>query len=148
MNDSPAPFSISIPVRFSDVDMYRVAWHGRYVAWLEEARNRMVALAGFSIVDFLDRDYLFPIVEISIRYRRPARFGDTLRITPRYLPEPIARLSFEYEIHNEASGDLLATATTRQVILRGDELIVTKSAEIAGVLASLEAIQNPPPPKP
>jgi len=142
MKEEIPPFFVDQAVRFSDVDMYRVVWHGRYVAWLEEARNGLASLAGFSLVGALDRGYRFPIVELSLGYKRPAQLGDTVRVFPRYQPEPIARISFAYEIRKIDGGQLLASAVTRQMILRGDELLVTMPPDVREILSKLERVQS------
>jgi acyl-CoA thioester hydrolase len=135
------PFFVPIPVRFSEIDMYRIAWHGHYPAWLEEARNRLALAAGFSLERFLDEGLLFPLVDLSIRYRRPARLGDQLRVYPRYVPDRAARISFSYEIRLE-DGPLLASATTRQVVLRGEELLVTLPPPVRAIFDRLAEIQK------
>lgn len=136
-------FTYDIPIRFSEIDLYRIAWHGHYVAWLEEARNRLAKEASFSLADFFDRGYVFPVIELEVKYKRPLRLGDTVRIAPRYVPEAIARITFEYDLATP-EGTVIASARTRQVVLRNEELLLTFPADVKAVFERLVEIQQEP----
>ena len=85
----------AITVRFNEIDAYRVAWHGHYVAWMEIGRT---ALAGQFCLDadqLQSAGYLGPVVELSVKYLQPARFNDRITIRTRLLPSETATLVFE-----------------------------------------------------
>jgi len=142
------PFAVDIPVRFSEVDLYGVVWHGHFVAWLEEARNQLASSAGFSLVDELALGYRYPIVSLEVDYRRWAVLGDVVRVAPRYVPEPVASITFTYDVTRVADGERLARARSRQVALRGDELLVGLPDRIRDIFAALDRRQAEWPPEP
>lgn len=70
----------SITVRFNEVDSYRVAWHGHYVAWMEVGRNELAARFGLAADQLVEAGYLGPVVSLEMKYLRPARFNERLTV--------------------------------------------------------------------
>lgn len=85
----------SIKVRFNGVDAYRVAWHGHYVAWMEIGRSALAGRFGLDAFQLTELGYLGPVVNLEIKYLRPARFNDELTIRTRIIPSESATLVFE-----------------------------------------------------
>jgi len=70
----------TITVRFNEVDSYRVAWHGHYVAWMEVGRNELAARFGLAADQLAEAGYLGPVVTLELKYLRPARFNERLTV--------------------------------------------------------------------
>lgn len=85
----------NIKVRFNEVDAYRVAWHGHYVAWMEIGRSALAGRFGLDAFQLAELGYLGPVVNLEIKYLRPARFNDDLTIRTRIIPGESATLVFE-----------------------------------------------------
>jgi len=69
-----------ITVRFNEVDSYRIAWHGHYVAWMEVGRNELAARFGLAVDQLVAAGYLGPVVSLELKYLRPARFNEQLTV--------------------------------------------------------------------
>jgi len=69
-----------ITVRFNEVDPYRVAWHGHYVAWMEVGRNELASRFGLAVDQMTAAGYLVPVVTLELKYLRPARFNERLTV--------------------------------------------------------------------
>ncbi len=69
-----------ITVRFNEVDAYRVAWHGHYVAWMEIGRNALAGMFGLDAEQLEQLGYLGPVVSLEVKYLRPARFKDVITV--------------------------------------------------------------------
>jgi acyl-CoA thioester hydrolase len=87
-----------IRVRFNEVDAYRIAWHGHYVAWMEEARNDLASRFGIDAAQIQAAGYQAPVVSLELRYLRPARFGEALRVRTTLARTGTATLQFRCEI--------------------------------------------------
>lgn len=87
-----------ITVRFNEIDAYRVAWHGHYVAWMEIGRSALAGQFGLDAEQLLSAGYLGPVVELSVKYLQPARFNDRITIRTRLCPCETATLVFESQI--------------------------------------------------
>ena len=87
-------------IRFSEIDSMKVAWHGSYVLYLEDAREFWGAKYGLGYQDFMDNRYYAPIVEMDIRYKNPLFYGMKARIDIIYQPTISSKIVFDYEIYN------------------------------------------------
>jgi acyl-CoA thioester hydrolase len=109
------PSITSIRVRLEDTDATSVVHHGSYltyfaVAWVEYLREQ-----GLPISEVNKRLHL-PVVEVLVRYVKPARLDELLEVTSRIGECKRASFTFFYEIRNEA-GEMVATGYTRHVCL-------------------------------
>jgi acyl-CoA thioester hydrolase len=100
-----------IRVRFNEVDAYRIAWHGHYVAWMEEARNDLASRFGIDAAQIQAAGYQAPVVSLELKYLRPARFGEELRVRTTLVRSRTATLQFCCDIVG-ADGKTVATGRT------------------------------------
>jgi acyl-CoA thioester hydrolase len=106
--------SVEITVPFHDVDAMEVAWHGHYLKYLELARCALLDTFDYNYPQMKASGYAWPVVELKVRYLRPAAFGQRLQATAT-LAEWENRLKIDYELHDLATGERLTSATTIQV---------------------------------
>lgn len=102
----------SITVRFNEIDAYRVAWHGHYVAWMEIGRNALSGQFGLDAEQLYAAGYLGPVVDLQLKYLRPARFNDLITIRTRLRPSETATLVFESVIVAPDNRKLLTGLTS------------------------------------
>jgi acyl-CoA thioester hydrolase len=100
-----------IKVRFNEVDSYHVAWHGHYVAWIEVGRNDLAGRFGLDADDVAAEGFLAPVVLLELKFLRPTRFNDELRIRTSLRRMETATLEFHCTIVG-ADGKKCATGKT------------------------------------
>lgn len=124
--NAPAPLIATIArvSRFEEVDAMHIVWHGRYPSYFEDARVAFGGLYGLGYMDFHREGVLVPIKQMFIDYLVPIRFAQEIAITARLHYSEAAKLNFEYEIKDAASGQLLTTGFTIQLFLQ------TKTSEL------------------
>lgn len=105
---------VTITVPFYDLDPMQVVWHGNYPRYLEEARCALLDRIGYNYPQMAESGYMWPIVDMRLKYVRPARFGQQIRIAAT-LVEYENRLRIDYRISDVASGAVLTKAQTTQV---------------------------------
>ena len=116
----------NITVRFSEVDMLQIAWHGHYVAYMEEGRIAFGQQYDLGYMQVYAHGYTIPVVRVVIDYKNSLRFGDEAIVKASYLPSQAAKLVFRYEITSKNTGQLLATGETIQVFVdQNGELSIT-----------------------
>ena len=101
-------------IQFYDVDAMQVVWHGNYARFLELARCALLEKIGYSYPEMARSGYFWPVVDMRIKYVRPVRMAQQLRLTATLL-EYENRLRIDYRIVDVASGDLLSKAQTTQL---------------------------------
>jgi len=104
-----------VTVRFNEVDSYQVAWHGHYVAWMEIGRNSLSRQFGLGPDDLAGLSYMGPVVSLELKYLRPARFNDEVRICTLFEGDEAAMLSFRCEML-ASDGERLASGLVRHVL--------------------------------
>jgi len=131
-------WELPLRVRFSEVDSYGVVWHGRYLAWFEEARNDLARAYGFTPSAMAVEGYQLPVRDLSMTFRRPARLEDEVLVAVRHRPTDKAVLDFDYRVVKADDRELLVTGRTRQVVTRGQgELLLSYPAVIRRALEQL-----------
>lgn len=115
MKERELRFSREFEVRFSEVDLMGVVWHGSYPLYLEDAREGWGHQFGLCYDDYLRNQVFAPIVDMDIRYHRPIFYTTKPRIDITYQYTPAAKIIFDYEIRDTADGALLTSAHTMQV---------------------------------
>lgn len=116
-------------VRFSEVDSMKVVWHGSYPLYLEDAREHFGKEYGLGYDDYISNHVYAPIVEMTIKYKRPLVYGMNARVEIVYKPTEAAKVVFDYEIYSEDDGQLMATAHTVQVFMDMDYQLVLQNPE-------------------
>jgi len=106
--------TVAITIPFHDVDPAGVAWHGHYAKYFEIARCELLDSFDFGYDAMMKSGYLWPIIDMRLRYVRPALFGQRIRVKAT-LREWENRLLIEYLITDEASGQRLTKGSTSQV---------------------------------
>lgn len=127
-------------VDYSETDQQGVVYHARYVVWLDVARTEHLRATGRSYRDLEALGYWLMVSDLTIRYRRPAVYDDTVRVRAWVRDVASRSISFGYAIERDSDETLLATATTTLLALSPERRVVRLPAE---VLACLTPIADP-----
>lgn len=106
-------FHLPVRVYYEDTDAGGVVYHTGYIRFFERARTEWLRTLGYS-QDKLAQEagVLFTVVELTVRYLKPARLDDLLQVLARAERTGGASLLFSQEARNQA-GDLLAEGQVR-----------------------------------
>lgn len=105
---------LELEVRFHDVDMVGVVWHGHYLRYVENARWALMNRLGYGLDRMIESGFAWPIVDLQAKYLSPARFGDRLQVRAS-LVEWESRLAVNYLVSRVEDGARIARARTVQV---------------------------------
>lgn len=105
---------IEIVPAFHDLDPMEIVWHGHYVKYLELARCALLSRFNYDYPQMRESGYAWPIVDMRLKYVRPAIFAQKLSIRAEIV-EWENRLKVEYVIRDCSSGEKLNQAYTIQV---------------------------------
>lgn len=95
----------------------KVVWHGSYALYLEDAREAFGAQYGLDYMSYMRHQCYAPIVEETIHYHKPLRYGMHPRIDIIYRPTIAAKVIFDYEIYDNDTGTLLSTGHSVQAFV-------------------------------
>jgi acyl-CoA thioester hydrolase len=105
--------------QFYDLDPMNVVWHGNYMRFLEQARCALMDLIGYSYAEMADSGYVWPIVDLHVKYVRAITLAQEIRVVAT-LTEYENQLKIDYRIYDAGSGEVLTKAQTRQVAVQAD----------------------------
>jgi acyl-CoA thioester hydrolase len=109
----PARAEIDVEVRYAETDQMGVVHHANYVIWFELARTRLCSTSGFHYADIEKLGYLLMVTGVEVRYHRPARYGDVVRVACWCERMGSRGLRFAYEVRKEE--ERLVTGLTEHV---------------------------------
>jgi acyl-CoA thioester hydrolase len=119
--DSRPPFpehcssELSQRVGVAETDMMGVVHHGSYIAYLERGRLEYMRRRSLPYKLLVERGFHLPVVELNIRYKKPANFDDVLQVETRLGGLTRVTVRFDYRIHRPRS-EASSPATTELLL--------------------------------
>ncbi len=121
MNTGPPPglfvAESEVEVRYAETDAMGVVHHGSYVIYLELGRTGYMRQRGHDYVSFERSGHSMAVVELNVRYHKPARYGQRLRVRSWLAAMSSRSLTFEYEILDQEDGACHVTGSSRHVCI-------------------------------
>lgn len=105
----------TIQVRYAETDMMGIVYHGSYLPWFEVGRTTLLKENGLPYRQLEADGYRLPVLEVGVKYIRPALYDDELTIVTRLRELPVLRIHLEYEV--QRGPELLATGFTRHAFI-------------------------------
>lgn len=87
-----------IRVRYAETDAQRVVYHGNYVVWFEVGRTDYCEKVGYPYPRMEAEGTFITVVDVRVRYRRSARYGDVVTVKTRMGEVKSRSCSFNYEV--------------------------------------------------
>jgi acyl-CoA thioester hydrolase len=105
------PFRHPHRVSYAECTVGNHVYHSRYLDWLEAARGEFIRALGSTVLQWQERDVIFPVIEARLRYKSSARYDDllTVEVWPALIER--VRLNFAHRITNQ-HGKLILEAET------------------------------------
>ncbi|WP_088332643.1 thioesterase family protein [Lacimicrobium sp. SS2-24] len=103
-----------IEIPFHDCDPMQVVWHGNYARYFEVARCALLRRFDYDYMQMHDSGYLWPIVDLRVKYIASARFAQRIRVQAS-LVEYLNRLRIDYLITDVETGQKITKGYSIQV---------------------------------
>jgi acyl-CoA thioester hydrolase len=110
---------VIVKVPFHDLDPVGIVWHGNYSKYFEIARCELLQSFNYNYDDMMRSGYMWPIIDLHLRYVKAARFGESLRVEAR-LREWEHRLKIDYLITTVTGGLRVCKGSSVQVAVKMD----------------------------
>jgi len=116
-------------VRYAETDQMNVVYYGNYAQYFEVGRVESVRQLGYTYKDMEQSGVIMPVVEMHVRYLRPATYDDLLTVKTTLREMPVDhRLEFFQEVFNE-EGKLLCAGTVKLYFLNAADRSKTNIPE-------------------
>jgi acyl-CoA thioester hydrolase len=129
----PDPATVTeLKVRFHELDPNGHVNHSVYLHYLETARIELLGSLGFTPSGLADRGIHLVIVQVDVRFRRPAVAGDVLRIETGV--RELRRASSWWHQRITRGSELIAEADVRSTSTDGSGRPVRPPADLLQAL--------------
>jgi len=110
-----------VRVRYAETDQMGVVYHANYLVWFEIGRVDFIRQLGMDYKAMEREEGLgIAVVDVSARYRAPARYDDELVIETRLLAARGPIIKFGYRVVRYADKLVLCEGETMHVVVDRD----------------------------
>lgn len=134
---STGPFRHAYRVTYADCTLGNHVYYARYLHLLEFARSEFFRSLDHPLLALQGREILFPVIEVRLRYKTPARYDDMLEIELTPVLVERVRLNFAGRITRPADGKLILEGETFHVCTSLADKPRRIPEELAGRLKAL-----------
>ncbi|MCC6181144.1 MAG: acyl-CoA thioesterase [Bacteroidia bacterium] len=106
----------TLRVRYGETDQMGFVYYGVYAQYYEVGRVEAMRTLGFSYKAMEESGVLMPVINLTINYKKPAKYDDEVRIVTTVKQMPGVRITFDYECFNQEN-ELLNTGTVTLVFI-------------------------------
>jgi len=106
-----------IEVRYAETDQMGVVYHANYLVWMEIGRTALIKDLGFNYAAMEEDGIVSPVIDISISYKKPLRYGETATIRTWIDQYDGFKSVYGYEILKE-DGELAVVATSSHICVK------------------------------
>ena len=104
-------------VRYAETDQMNVVYYGNYAQYFEVGRVESIRQLGYTYKDMETEGVMMPVVELNVKYLRPATYDDLLTVKTQIREMPHDhRIEFHQEVFNE-KGKLLTAGNVKLFFL-------------------------------
>lgn len=108
-------YTIKKRIYYHDTDCGGVVYYANYLKFFEEARTEHLRAKGIDLKGLTKEGIIFAVANLDIKYRSPAKYGDSLEVLSKIESVKAASLNFYHEIKRGES--LLVECRTRLVAI-------------------------------
>lgn len=98
-------------VTYNECTVGNHVYYGRFLDYCEEARGEFFRSLGRSFLEWQEKEIIFPVIEVRVRYKAGARYDDVLSIETFVTQAEGIRLTFGYRLLNQDQRLLVEAAT-------------------------------------
>jgi acyl-CoA thioester hydrolase len=114
----PVTSESRVRVRYAETDQMGVVYHANYLVWFEIGRVDFIRSMGMDYRSMEREDGLgIAVVDVSARYKSPARYDDELKIETRLTAARGAVIKFAYRVIRVEDDLVLCEGETIHVVV-------------------------------
>jgi len=120
----------NVRVRYAETDQMNVVYYGNYAQYFEVGRVESIRQLGYTYKDMEASGVIMPVVDLHVRYLRPATYDDLLTIKTQIRELPVDHhIEFYQEVFNE-QGKMLTSGKVTLYFLEMNTRRKTNMPEI------------------
>lgn len=114
---------------YADTDRSGLVYHANYLRYFELGRASVMRDFGYAYKAVEDSGFVYPIVDLGVRYFKPLFYDDPMWIHTRPSKIERVRVSFEYVITHAETGHTVCRGFTMHCALNSKRIPVAVDAK-------------------
>lgn len=139
--------TVEFRVRYAETDQMGVVYHANYLPWCEIGRTELIRrLWGTSYADLERAGTLLAVADAELRYHRPARYDDLVRVRAGLEWARSRGVRFVYHVsrvEDDGTETRLVTAATTLIAIGRDGATRTLPPELVRAFRDALAQETP-----
>ncbi|MHC4575113.1 MAG: acyl-CoA thioesterase [Planctomycetota bacterium] len=104
--------TITIVPRYAETDQAGVVHHSVYPVWFEMGRTELLRANGLAYKDLEQAGVFFVVAELSVRYRRPAKYDEKLQLETTCSGVAASKVEHTYKLSRGSDRAILADGSS------------------------------------
>ncbi len=109
---------------YADTDRSNVVYHANYLHYYDFGRTSLMRDEAYPYLEIEKSGYLYPIIEIGVKYYTPLHYDDLMWIYTRPALLERVRLQFDYIILNEKNDEIICKGFTKHCAINASGIPV------------------------
>ncbi len=106
-------FKYERKINYYETDRMGVVHHSNYIRFLEEARSRWMEELNIPMEKLENEGFTIPTLEVDCKYKHHVTSGDIIVIEPYISEFNGIRMTVNYNVTNQKTGDIVIDAFTK-----------------------------------
>lgn len=107
-------------INYYETDKMGVVHHSNYARFLEESRIDMMRYYGIPYDMLENKGYIIPVLELHSHFKESVKFGETVKIVPKFFKITALKFYISYIIYDETMTHVKHTAESVHCFLDED----------------------------
>jgi acyl-CoA thioester hydrolase len=100
-------------ILYADTDRSQAVYHANFLRYFEFGRTSLMRDAAYPYREIEESGYIYPIIEIGVKYYSPLLYDDCICIHTRPAMLELVRLQFDYIVTHERTYEMICDGFTR-----------------------------------
>lgn len=127
---------MEIKIYYEDTDCGGVVYYANYLRYFERARTEYLEVRGRSVAALMEQGTVFVVVHAEVKYRSPARYGETLIVETRVSELTHASFTCSHVLREKVTGRVVVEGSARLAVTDGKGRIIRLDKATVAALQS------------
>lgn len=124
---------------YGDTDQMGVVYYANHLRWFEKGRSEFLRQIGIPYPLVEEKGLHFPVIEVSCRYHRPARYDQEIAIETTLVSLGRATLTFNYRLYRKEGEIPIATGWTKHACVDAEGEVTKIPSDLGSVMKAAVA---------
>lgn len=113
--------TLTIDIRFNEIDLYQVVWNGHYLGYFELARQKLLDEYRLDYERLLGMGFLIPLSHVEVDFKKAIWYSEKqITVSVSLSDSLVPKFQFDYVIRSLDQKTIFATGRTNHVLVENE----------------------------